>query len=392
MKRRSLIIIFVAVLFATFFTCNFTTVKADGQNDAEKELNENIDKIIGDIDFGELDEYIKDIDGAIISQSSVSRLLKKLIKGDGIGDYDSVFKYLFSLIFSGIKENLLVFVSLFVILVVCSVTGCFGSEKLEGVGELTRLIGFSIVACIVASLGVTVVESAKSACEKLVKTVQGCFPFLLAFITASGGTAQSAVYSPSTLFIQNFITSFICKITFPCVTTMLALSIISNINKEIKIKGFIEFLSGFMKWVTGLVGAVFTVFTAVKGFSAGVVDGIGIRTLKYAVGSSIPLVGGILSGGADAILSAFILTKNAFGIFMLILIFGAVISPIVETAALTLSLRLLGAITQPITDERTYFFIKSCVSALNHALAGLVLVAVMYAVNVLVMIAASGVV
>ena len=124
MKRRSLILIFVAVLFATFFTCNFTTVKADGQNDAEKELNENIDKIIGDIDFGELDEYIKDIDGAIISQSSVSRLLKKLIKGDGIGDYDSVFKYLFSLIFSGIKENLLVFVSLFVILVICSVTGC----------------------------------------------------------------------------------------------------------------------------------------------------------------------------------------------------------------------------------------------------------------------------
>ena len=219
-----------------------------------------------------------------------------------------------------------------------------------------------------------------------------CAAVLLAFITASGGTAQSAVYSPSTLFIQNFITSFICKITFPCVTTMLALSIISNINKEIKIKGFIEFLSGFMKWVTGLVGAVFTVFTAVKGFSAGVVDGIGIRTLKYAVGSSIPLVGGILSGGADVILSAFILTKNAFGIFMLILIFGAVISPIVETAALTLSLRLLGAITQPITDERTYFFIKSCVSALNHALAGLVLVAVMYAVNVLVMIAASGVV
>ena len=44
MKRRSLIIIFVAVLFATFFTCNFTAVKADGQNDAEKELNENIDK------------------------------------------------------------------------------------------------------------------------------------------------------------------------------------------------------------------------------------------------------------------------------------------------------------------------------------------------------------
>ena len=76
MKRRSLIIIFATVLFATFFTCNFTTVKADGQNDAEKELNENIDKIIGDIDFGELDQYIKDIDGAIISQSSIAIIEK----------------------------------------------------------------------------------------------------------------------------------------------------------------------------------------------------------------------------------------------------------------------------------------------------------------------------
>ena len=173
---------------------------------------------------------------------------------------------------------------------------------------------------------------------------------------------------------------------------MLALSIISNISKEIKIKGFIEFLSGFMKWGIGLVGAVFTIFTAVKGFSAGVIDGIGIRTLKYAVGSSIPLVGGILSGGADVILSAVTLTKNAFGILILILVFGAVIKPVVEIAALTLSLRLLGAITQPITDERTYSFIKSCVSALNHALAGVILVAVMYIVNVIVIIAASGVI
>ena len=352
MKRKSLIIIFVAVLFTAFFTCNFITVKADGQKDVEKELNENIDKIIGDIDFSELDEYIKDVDEAIVSQSNVSALLKKLIKGEGIGEYDNVFKYLFFLIFSGIKEKLPLFISLFVILVVCSVTGGFGS----------------------------------------VKIVQSCFPFLLAFITASGGTAQSAVYSPSTLFIQNFTTAFICKITFPCVTAMLALSIVSNISKEIKIKGFIEFLSCFMKWGIGLVGAVFTIFTAVKGFSAGVIDGIGIRTLKYAVWSSIPLVGGILSGGADVILSAVTLTKNAFGILILILVFGAVIKPVVEIAALTLSLRLLGAITQPITDERTYSFIKSCVSALNHALAGVILVAVMYIVNVIVIIAASGVI
>lgn len=392
MKRKSLIIIFVAVLFTAFFTCNFITVKADGQKDVEKELNENIDKIIGDIDFSELDEYIKDVDEAIVSQSNVSALLKKLIKGEGIGEYDNVFKYLFSLIFSGIKEKLPLFISLFVILVVCSVTGCFGSDKLEGAGELTRLIGFSIVACIVVSVSASVVASAKSTCERIVKIVQSCFPFLLAFITASGGTAQSAVYSPSTLFIQNFTTAFICKITFPCVTAMLALSIISNISKEIKIKGFIEFLSGFMKWGIGLVGAVFTIFTAVKGFSAGVIDGIGIRTLKYAVGSSIPLVGGILSGGADVILSAVTLTKNAFGILILILVFGAVIKPVVEIAALTLSLRLFGAITQPITDERTYSFIKSCVSALNHALAGVILVAVMYIVNVIVIIAASGVI
>ena len=354
MKRKSLIIIFVAVLFTAFFTCNFITVKADGQKDVEKELNENIDKIIGDIDFSELDEYIKDVDESIVSQSNVSALLKKLIKGEGIGEYDNVFKYLFSLIFSGIKEKLPLFISLFVILVVCSVTGCFGSDKLEGAGELTRLIGFSIVACIVVSVSASVVASAKSTCERIVKIVQSCFPFLLAFITASGGTAQSAVYSPSTLFIQNFTTAFICRI--------------------------------------GLVGAVFTIFTAVKGFSAGVIDGIGIRTLKYAVGSSIPLVGGILSGGADVILSAVTLTKNAFGILILILVFGAVIKPVVEIAALTLSLRLLGAITQPITDERTYSFIKSCVSALNHALAGVILVAVMYIVNVIVIIAASGVI
>lgn len=139
MKRKSLIIIFVAVLFTTFFTCNFITVKADGQKDVEKELNENIDKIIGDIDFSELDEYIKDVDEAIVSQSNVSALLKKLIKGEGIGEYDNVFKYLFSLIFSGIKEKLPLFISLFVILVVCSVTGVSALINLKAQANLRDL-------------------------------------------------------------------------------------------------------------------------------------------------------------------------------------------------------------------------------------------------------------
>ena len=241
-------------------------------------------------------------------------------------------------------------------------------------------------------ISVSLVGAANDSCRQISKIIQITFPVLLAFITASGGVSQATIYSPTMLFLQNFTTVYISKILFPLISTMLALSIISNISKCIKLQGFIDFISSFMKWSIGLTGVLFSVMTTIKGFSAGAFDGAGIRTLKYAVGSTIPIVGGMLSGSADIVFSAITLTKNAFGILSVVILFGVVIKPVIEIAALTFALRLVGAITQPMTDNGTYSFIKSCVSTLNFALAGIVVVALMYILTIILIIMSSGMV
>ncbi len=390
MKKR--LILAIIVLAVSFFSLNVTAVAAEENNNADKELSDKINEIIDATDFSEFEKYLDESSGVLAENTDFKSLLVALAKGQGLASDGDISKYIFSLIFIGVKNKIPILVSLFVMLVLCSVLGCFASDKPNGVSGIIKFIGYASVACTVAMISVSLVGAANDSCRQISKIIQITFPVLLAFITASGGVSQATIYSPTMLFLQNFTTVYISKILFPLISTMLALSIISNISKCIKLQGFIDFISSFMKWSIGLTGVLFSVMTTIKGFSAGAFDGAGIRTLKYAVGSTIPIVGGMLSGSADIVFSAITLTKNAFGILSVVILFGVVIKPVIEIAALTFALRLVGAITQPMTDNGTYSFIKSCVSTLNFALAGIVVVALMYILTIILIIMSSGMV
>ena len=98
------------------------------------------------------------------------------------------------------------------------------------------------------------------------------------------------------------------------------------------------------------------------------------------------MVGGILSGGADVVVAAASLVRSALGLTTLVIVFGVVLMPVIKIAALTLALRVVNAVAQPFSSDRVYSFINSAVSVLHHALAGLLLAALMYVVTIIMIV------
>lgn len=382
------------IIVALIFFGDFYTVFADGENgknDAQSEaiasLEDNISQITESVDFGEMEKFIDDISGFTDEKLSVKDIVYKFVRGESVVEYQTVFKYVGSLLFAEVKSRLPALLSLLSVLLLCSLLGCLNTERLgSGVGEIVHFVGYAAIVTTVTALCYSLVSSALSAVDKVSAVVQAVFPVLLALMISTGATAQAALYSPTALFIDGFTTIFIKNFTFPCVLAMLALSVVSNITKTVKLKGFIDFLSGIMKWGIGLAATVFSLFLTVKGISGGLADGVTVRTLKYALNSSVPLVGGILSGGADVVVAAASLVRGALGLTTLVIVFGVVLMPVIKIAALTLALRVVNAVAQPFSSDRVYSFITSAVSVLHHALAGLLLATLMYVVTIIMIV------
>ena len=136
-------------------------------------------------------------------------------------------------------------------------------------------------------------------------------------------------------------------------------SIVSNLSNTVKLDKFTSFFNSSYKWLTGLIFTVFTAFISVQGITAGSIDGISIRTAKFAIKSYVPILGSYLSDGMGIILASSNLIKNAVGATGLFLLLATIISPLIELILFMLILKLVAGIIEPLGNKQIANFISS---------------------------------
>lgn len=102
----------------------------------------------------------------------------------------------------------------------------------------------------------------------------------------------------------------------------------------------------------------FTAFISVQGITAGSIDGISIRTAKFAIKSYVPILGSYLSDGMGIILASSNLIKNAVGATGLFLLLATIISPLIELILFMLILKLVSGIIEPLGNKISNLFIS----------------------------------
>jgi stage III sporulation protein AE len=132
-------------------------------------------------------------------------------------------------------------------------------------------------------------------------------------MVASGGNVSASVYKPAVAFLSSGIINVILTIVLPLIALMIIFNTLSNFSSSIKLEKFSELGASIIKWIIGLIVAVFGIFLSVQGITSATFDGISIKATKFAISNSIPLVGGFLKDGFDLVVAGSILIKNAIG-------------------------------------------------------------------------------
>lgn len=387
-KRRFsilLLIIFIH-LFTTFFSTSSFYVTAD-QTGAEKELNESVEELLDNLDLKALEEYLRSMQS--FSNVNIKDRLLEFIKGDGF-EYEAFGKRLSAVLFGDIRELLPAFACITAIALLSGLLSTIGSGTLANTSS-NMIFLISYAAALIPLLGIVTecVKEATDCVAGMKEQMQILFPLLLTLMATSGGTVSVAICRPAVAFFSTTIVSMISSVVFPISVTIIAFSLASNLSKDLKINKFGAFFKSINKWIIGISVSVFGLFFTLQGITASTYDGVVKRTIKYAIGSGVPIVGGFLSGGFDLAIAGSILIKNALGGMSIFLLVSILFEPIILLVSTNVMLRLTSAITQPFGDSRISDFLGETADNLNYFTAGILFTAFLYFLCVVMTVTVS---
>lgn len=173
-------------------------------------------------------------------------------------------------------------------------------------------------------------------------------PILLGLIAVSGSPTSAAAFSPVLSSAVYILTIAVDKIITPIIFISAVIGVIGSFHDKVRLTGFNKLLRSISRWLLTLMLTFFVSICAVYGFNAPVFDALGAKTVKFAVGSMVPIVGGLLADSLETVIGGTQILKNAVGSAGMLCIVGICAIPLIKVWVILFLLKISAAIQEPI--------------------------------------------
>ena len=154
-------------------------------------------------------------------------------------------------------------------------------------------------------------------CENYIQTlttlVNGVTPLACALTAASGNLSGAAVNRAALMLLYTLFQNLYAAFLLPAVRISFCLALVSCLGGIIRLDTLGRCIRRLFTWFLALVGVILTFVIGVQNVIARSADSFGMRTVKFALGSFIPLVGGALSDALGTAVSSLHLIRNTCG-------------------------------------------------------------------------------
>ena len=368
MKKRILCILFILLLIPAF-----KVVYA-----AESDQSEVLGEMVDGIDDGGIQRYVDGLD----LNFSVRQTLKDIISGKNTLNFNTFLSLIFDGLNVNLKENAKICFLLLGVLLLSAIVNCLKSDGYGGGDTVYYVIAVACISIIGAKIFDIVTKTNKTI-ETLIGQTQAVMPIIFSMMAISGAESSVGVYQTVLGVFTQIVGKTVTSVLLPLTTAVLALSLIDKVSSEAKLDGMKKLFCGIFKWLSGIIFSVFSVIITISGISASVYDGIAFKLGKYTVSNAVPIVGGYISSGLEVVVSSAILIKNAIGVVGIFILVYSILNVILDIIVFSMLLQFVGAITQPIVDNRLSSLISSVSDGLKYCVAIICVVGFLYFVLLL---------
>lgn len=280
--------------------------------------------------------------------------------------------------------NLLVIAALSAVLQILKTTG----EEKE-VSETAFFACFTLMTVSALKIFSVTVGYGMSIVTQTCEFVTNLSPVFAALIVSGGGTVSAAAFRPVLSAAVYVMTLLVENCIVPMIYSSAVLGIVGHITERLKISALTNLIRSAAKWLLMASLTVFTGVTAIYGFSAPAFDQVAVKGIKFAVGSFVPVVGGILSETVETVLSGTHLMKNAVGTAGIISLAACCAIPIIKIFAIYLMLRISAAAAEPVTDKRISDMLGEIAASVSLVLAMVITASVLFIICIAIILGAT---
>ena len=237
--------------------------------------------------------------------------------------FSDIINHILSVLKSGLNDSLKSASVILVFIMLSSLLKSFSSEiNRDGMSDFYSSVS-SLIICVFLASSLT--ETITLSCETVLLCSEFAFAFFPAFcviVAASGGSATSFSVNTMLMTLAQGLNVISAAVFIPVVNCFLALGICSSVRKEMNLTSLItslkQMLTSLITAAAGLFISVLSMKTAVSAKA----DALGIRSLRFAINTAVPVIGPSVSEGLISIQSYSSMIKTSVGIVGIISVFS----------------------------------------------------------------------
>lgn len=216
-------------------------------------------------------------------------------------------------------------------------------------------------------------------------------PIFIGLLASSGAVTQAAAFQPVLTASIYILSLTVDKCILPLTYFSAVLGIVNNIGAHTETGALNNLIKSLSKWILTGVLTLFSAVLTLYGISTSSLNTLASRGIKFAVGSFVPVVGGLLSDSVDTVLSGTRLLKNAVGTAGMITVIAASALPLVKIWIMLMLLRITAAFTEPISDKHVTGVLQAVAEAVQMIFSAVITSAVLFIISIGIILTATGV-
>lgn len=375
--KKILMLFFISIIC---IVCNSTAFAAD--NSLERVIYNESD--IADI--ADSNSQITEI----MPEFNFSDLIDNIKNGKTGFEPESILSGLLSTLANEVYININIMLIIVVLAIIWGIiTNIRSSYNSKAVSDIAFFAFYAVFLGMIVNGLNECMNLAKTVVSDQVVFMKAAVPVYAALIMSTGNVSTAVGMEPIFLYFIQLMGSLLEKIVLPLVFWITILNMINCITEKFSIKKLIDFIKQVIKWGLGILMTIFVGILGMSGFTTSVADGLGIKTLKFAVGNFVPVVGGLLSDSVSTVLASTAVLKNAMGTVGVVVIILMCTMPLIKMLALILIYKLAAGIIEPMSDKRITMMISEAGSAVTFIFLILLTVTVMFVLGITIVIGVS---
>lgn len=353
-------------------------------------LDELIKDQIENLNMSELEEVVRNMNretSEIIPSVDLKTSIVSLTKGSDDLSFKEILTGTVNYFFKELTASWMILTQVLFLSIICSVLINIQSAfEEETVGELSFYICYLVLVGLSINSFMITIKIANDAIGDMVVLMQAILPALMTLLLAIGGITSSSLLQPIILGSINVVSTVMKDLVLPLILLGAVIGIVSNISEKIQISKLSDFIRRGVLYVIGITVTLFMGIMTIKGAVGSKIDGLTIRTAKYAVNQFVPIVGRFLSDTMETVVGCSMVIKNAVGIFGLLALFLISIVPIIKIVSLIVVYKFTIVVIEPIANIRIINCLTDISKSLTLVLATVAIVGIMFFIVISIII------